>query len=326
MTQPPASLPDHIVDEAITWLIRLDIDASDTPANPLFERWLKQSAQHQLAWERVAEIRHSFTSLPQQTVASTLTTFEERSAHVRLNRRQTLKVLSCMAAVVGTGWLARDHTPWQRLLADYSTTTGEQRTFTLTDGSTLILNTDSAVSTDLAGRVRKLNLRRGEIQISSHTDIGHTPKRPLLLHTHAGRIQVQDAQFTVRLQRDRARVSVQQGDVKLFNPRGDSQHASHGDSFWLSRKGVVPAAASVISPDAWVSGVISGQNIPLGELLDELSRYRNGIIDYAPELAELPVSGIFHLKDTDSTLNFIAQVQPVRVEFHTPYWVVVRPA
>ena len=124
----------------------------------------------------------------------------------------------------------------------------------------------------------------------------------------------------------RARIHVQEGNVRLFDEGGNSQLMASGESFWLSDNGISTAATSIIPPDAWMQGVISGKNIPLGELLDELARYRTGVIDYSAEMADLLVSGVFHLKDTDQTLRFISQVHPVRVDFRTSYWVVVRPA
>jgi transmembrane sensor len=43
-------------------------------------------------------------------------------------------------------------------------------------------------------------------------------------------------------------------------------------------------------------------------------------------VADLRVSGIYHVRDTDQALRFLAQTQPVRVTYHTRFWVVVEPA
>lgn len=326
MNPSQVPLPDPIIDDAISWLIRLEINNSTADTRTEFEQWLQQSSQHQLAWARVREIRGSFSSLPSKPIASALNTLDKQSSDTRLSRRQVLKALSVTGFMLGNAWLTKEYTPWQRLLADFSTVTGEQNSFILADGSQVMLNTDTAISTDLAGHTRKLTLRRGEIMLTTDADLDQLPERPFMIKTPAGRIQTQDSRFTVRLDHHRTHVSVQKGQLELLNRRGIKQRVGSGDSFLLSDKGIYPTAPSAISPDAWTSGAISGKHIPLGELLDELSRYRTGIIDYSPELKDLLVSGIFQLRDTDSTLNFLARVQPIRVDFRTPYWVLIRPA
>lgn len=323
MSQTPP-LPDPIIDEAINWLIRLDMSDSAATQHSEFEQWLQQTPEHQLAWDRVCGIHKRFSALPSKPITHALDTLEQQTRQSRLSRRQALKVLSLTGVFLGSGFAAQRYTPWQRLLADYSTVTGEQRRVELADGSQLWLNTDSAVSTDLAGSQRKLKLRRGEMQLVIAPDDQHVQPRQVRVETAGGRIQTLAGQFTVRLKAKKTRVSVQQGQVELLSRSGLTQRLKQGESYWLSDQ-VIEPAPSVIAPDAWVSGAISGDNIPLGELLDELSRYRLGVIDYSPELETMNVSGIFHLKNTEKTLNFLAQVQPIRVEYRSPLWVVVRP-
>lgn len=323
MTSIDTTQLDPLVDEAITWLIRLEIDKdASTDSRHAFEQWLQQSEQHQLAWSRVQEIHSSFASLPANPITRTLTHLDEQHSAARLNRRQTLKLLSLSGLLLGGGWATREYTPWQRLLADFSTRIGEQKTIQLADGTTVTLNTDSAIQIDLTGSVRQLNLTRGEIQIQ--TD--RSDQRPLQVQIPDGQVQTRNADFVVRLASTHSRISIQRGQLELSNARNINQHARAPDSYRLSAKTIRPTPASAIPPDAWLQGAISGRNIPLGQLLDELSRYRTGIISYDPALKQRPVSGTFQLQDTDNTLKFLARVQPVQVHFRTPYWVVVSPA
>lgn len=77
---------------------------------------------------------------------------------------------------------------------------------------------------------------------------------------------------------------------------------------------------------AWVEGAIVGKNMRLASLLTELSRYRRGRISCAPEVADLRVSGTYHVDDTDRALAFLVQTLPIRVRYWTRYWVTVGPA
>ena len=325
MSLRQAPLPDSIVDEAIDWLIRLEMSDHSEDAHPEFERWLQQTPQHQLAWARITGIRRHFSSIPSKPLTQTLSTINQQKTQSGASRRQVLKILSMSGLMLGSGWLSKEYMPWQRLLADYSTRIGEQNSFMLTDNSNVILNTDSAISVDFATDTRQIHLRRGEMQLTTGSDDAYRPRRSMLIKTPFGQISALNTRLTIRLEHDRARLSVHEGLADLINSKGPERLIRSGESLWFSAGRVLPAINSSISPDAWVSGAITGQHIPLGELLDELGRYRVGIIDCAPELKDQQVSGSFQLRDTDKTLRFLAQVQPVRVEFRTAYWVVVRP-
>ncbi|PMR74464.1 hypothetical protein C1H69_14565 [Billgrantia endophytica] len=85
----------------------------------------------------------------------------------------------------------------------------------------------------------------------------------------------------------------------------------------------MPAEAQGFEAGGWAEGVIVGQNIRLQDLLSELSRYRPGRIVCDPSVAELRVSGHFLVGDTDRTLQFLAQTQPISVTYRTRYWVAV---
>ncbi|WP_420554700.1 FecR domain-containing protein [Neptuniibacter marinus] len=326
MSIEQVELPDEIIDEAINWLIQLDINDSSKTKRVAFDHWLQQSPTHVCAWERVKSLHNHYTALPSIALADTLETLERKKSQSRLSRRQAIKMLSISSVVLSGIWLGKEHAPWQRLLADYSTGIGEQGRFILADKSQVILNTDSALSVDFLSKRRKLRLRRGEMYLTAGPDSDYYPKRPLLIQTPFGRISALNTRLTVRIQKSRTKVSVQAGQVELLNRAGIQVSANNGESFWLSNDKIVSADRSSIKSDAWISGAIAGTNIRLGELLDELSRYRVGIIDYSPDLKDRLVSGIFQLKNVDTTLQFIAKVQSVSVEFRTPYWVVVRPA
>ena len=319
------AIPAAIVDEAIAWVIRLEMSDSPFEASGEFEQWLQRDALHRLAWVRVSQMRERYAALPPDALGRTLRQVEDERAKKHISRRRALKALSVMGAALGSVWLVNEHTPWQRLVADQSTATGERKRLLLADGSELILNTDSAVSTDFNNRLRRLLLHCGEIALTTGDDTAHTPRRPFSAETPLANIQVLAGRFILRLTDERLRVSVQQGRASIVGFDGAGETLAAGDDVWLSSEGI-SGAHTAIPPDAWLQGAIAGEDIPLGELLDELARYRPGVIDYSPELAALPVSGVFQLSDTDQTLQFLARAQPIRVAFRTRYWVAVRSA
>lgn len=324
MSEP--ALPSDIVDAAITWVVKLDYNDAAPETRGALERWLRADPRHVLAWHRVTSLKTRFASFPPDVLRATLDAADARRDRRVLSRRNALKLLSFGGIALGTGLLVREYTPWQRLLADASTATGEQKSMQLSDGTSLMLNTDSAASADLTGERRIVILRRGEIAISTGAE-PEKAHRPFWVYTPFGRMQALGTRFTVRLSGARARISVQEGAVELHPSSGaTSQIVRAGESRWLSDTLTQPADTRGFEPDSWTDGVIAGKNLRLADLLDELSRYRHGRIACDERVADLRVSGVFHIRNTDQALRFLAQTQPVRVVYRTRFWVSVEPS
>ncbi|MCB4811902.1 FecR domain-containing protein [Methylovorus menthalis] len=325
----PAALPDDIVDAAITWSIKLDYNEANADIKRRFEHWLQANPMHAIAWERIHSLRHSFsgTSASSALVISTMEHADQLRHQSLLKRRKTIQLLSLANLAIGTGWLVRAQLPWQRLTADTSTGIGEQRTLQLADGTELILNTDTAIRTDLSGENRIILLLRGEIMVKTGADMQHAEKRPFLVYTSFGKMQALGTRFTVRLASQGALISVQEHAVALYPAQSQASYVVKvNESRWLRENGTEPANLHGMDAGSWAHGVISGNNIRLADLLAELARYRMGHISCAPEIADLRVSGLFHIKDTDKTLQFLADTQPIRLSFRTRLWVSVGPA
>lgn len=318
------TLPEAIVDQAIDWSIRLNNpDHSDLQATT-FAQWLDSDPRHAAAWQRIHFIRDNYSGLPSGLAHRTLSNAQAQRQHK--SRRQVLKLLGMTGVIAGSGWLGASYTPWQRLMADITTAVGELRTVQLADGSEITLNTDTAIRYELTPSRRQITLLRGEIRIESGDDVAFTPRRPLWTATPQGQILAIGTRFNVRLEGDKTRVSVQEGQVALHGNATDAVAIIRaGESRWLTPHHSETPPPRAFAEDAWTTGVISGENIPLGELLDELARYRPGVLRYDPALAHWPVSGVFQLSGTGQTLDFLTQVQPIAVHYRTRWWTTVVP-
>jgi len=320
------SLPDAIVDDAILWAVKLNYNHVSEQNQQAFEAWLNADPLPAKAWQRIRLMQAEFSSLPEKLALQTLNKVEASRQTLHLDRRQALKLLSLSGVFAMSGWLAHQHTPWQRLLADASTAIGEQRTVTLADGSVIQLNTGTAISTELDPTQRTIILHRGEILITTGVDDAFSNKRPFWVQTPVGKLQALGTRFVVKLEQDRALVSVQQGAVELHPANSnESLIVPAGERRWLTVDKTQAAANSGFEDDAWADGVIAGQNIRLADLLTELARYRHGVVHCDPRIKELRVSGIFHLKNTDQALQFLVQTQPIKLNYRTRFWVSVSP-
>ncbi|OZI71545.1 FecR domain-containing protein [Bordetella genomosp. 12] len=321
------TIPATVVDEAIAWSVKLHFGSPDPDTCAAFERWFRAAPTHERAWARMQSLNADFNAVPQGLALDTLTAMGAAHGERRQRRRAVLKGLLLAGGLAGTTWAVREHTPWQRVLADVSTGVGGLERLQLADGTLLILNTDSAVDVRMDGEQRMLVLYRGEIAVETGKDPASPIKRPFLVRTPFGAVQALGTRFVVRLDQDYALVSVQQDAVAL-RPSGNAPAviAQAGQTWRLTRDGAQQLSEPAMAPDAWVAGAIEGKEMRLADLLAELSRYRRGRISCAPEVANLKVSGTYHLNDTDRALSFLAQTLPVRVRYWTRYWVAVNPA
>lgn len=327
-------LPESLIQAAIGWAVRLNYSQPTDQDHLAFEQWLRTDPLHSVAWQRVSGLKgfqDELGTLPPQLARNTLQTAQELRANSRTaSRRTAVKLLSWAGIAVTTGWMAHEQAPWQRVLADVSTDVGKQKTLQLDDDSTIVLNTDSAINIDLANANRLITLRRGEILITTGADAQAVArlgsKRPFWVHTPFGHIQALGTRFTVRLGDERAHISVQESAVQLHPAAGGQTDIVHaGENRWLTQDGTQAAKPQGFEADDWAKGIIAGNNIRLQDLLAEMERYRHGRIVCDPRVADLRVSGLFHVNDTDRALQFLMQTQPVRITYRTRWWVIVGP-
>lgn len=318
-------VPENLVDEAIGWLIKLEINSPTVAEKNEFNDWLKQSIAHELAWQRIKRLDDGFTNMPTQALSKAFNKLEETRHSTTLERRQALKLFSLLSIGMTSSWLAYSYSPWQRLISDLATTVGEQKSVVLPEGSELVLNTDTAVTTDFNHEYRQIFLHRGEIQLDTQIDFTST-QRPWLINSSFGEIKCYGAKIIVRLSEQYARIKLLHGEVEVANRSQSKVIKAGSDSVILSKDSIFQQTVSSIPADAWVQGYVASKSVYLGDLLDELARYRIGRIDYDPSLKHILLSGVFQLLETDKTLEFLTQIIPIRVEYLTRFWVRVKPA
>lgn len=324
-------LPAGLVDAAISWAIRIEYNSPTPEMRRAFEAWLTADPSHQVAWERIRSLKPGPRGDPAaKLVRDTLGAVDAGRAGRRRRRAIKLLMLAGGGSVVAlAGWR---HQPWVALSADASTRVGEQKQVLLGDGTQVMLNTDTAIRTEFSDEQRVIRLLRGEIRITTGDDADHRRasgrSRSLWVKLPFGRVRAIGTRFVVRLDGQRARIDVAQGAVELY-PAGAARPVAivdAGEGRWLSAAAATMAEPDPFAGEGWTEGVISGQKMRLADLLAQLERYRPGRIRCDERVADLRVSGVFHVADTDRALKLLARTQPIRIDTWTRYWVRVGPA
>lgn len=313
-----------VVQQAIAWMVRLQSGNASPTAWDECRRWREAAPEHALAWERLQGIQGRFAAMPTVPAAFARQTMD--AARKDMGRR---KAMGLLAVAMGTGCTALLlRQPWSEsaLLADLRTGVGEVRRVELVDGSVLQMDTATAVDLRFDADKRRLVLLKGRIVLTSGADAGAQHYRPLIVQTKHGQVRALGTRFQTQLQEGRTLVQVQSDAVEL-RPHGSSEVRvlRQGQQAWFDGSQVHDLQASDGDGDAWTDGVLVARSMPLSVFVQELGRYRTGYLACDERVAQLRISGVFSLKDTERSLDLLQKTWPIELRRRTRYWVTLMP-
>lgn len=306
----PSAEARQVVRAAAQWLALMESGSANERDRAELQKWRDSHSSHEQAWQKAQLLRQRFADLPSGLAMASLD-------RPQASRRAVLKRAVGAVALVPTAWLISRQLPLDVWRADLRTATGEGKKIQLADGSSLQLNTASAVDIDLKNRLIKLV--EGEIALKV------PGTSPLTIRTHFGDVLVSQSEVCVRQGASGCKVSVLNGTVQLQPLRGPVFSLRGGQQVSLLAVGTGSVEPFDVLAPGWRDGVLMAQNQPLGDFLRELSTYRPGILRWEPELESLRVTGSFRLADTDRVLALLAASLPLEVHSRTRYWVTLLP-
>ncbi|SDV10897.1 FecR domain-containing protein [Pseudomonas mucidolens] len=307
----------RVLDAAIAWQLSLDSGDGSLIAHEEFNKWLASDEEHARAWRQLGMLDQRFSIASGPARAALLQSREGIRQRVRkLGSGLASVVLVCgLVLFAGQRYLPIDY--W---LADQRTATGEQRTLRLADGTLVNLNTHSAIDVQFDDKRRLIVLQEGEILVET----GHNDSRPFIVKTREGSLRALGTRFIVKREDDGTRLSVLQSAVAAQpETLHREQIFKQGQQVLMRSDGLGPLQAVAPGSDAWTRGMLVVDNARLGDVIEELGRYRSGYLGIEPQLADLRITGSFPLHDTDLALNALLPTLPVQIRQRTPWWVTV---
>lgn len=266
--------------------------------------WRRAHPAHEAAWLRAEAAWQSAGTLSQlaEARASHLAGYLERiEAHQTTRRRCKKKAAAggITAAVLAAGlWLNAPHM-FQNLGADHVAPAAHTLSVALGDGSTVLLDADSALSEQNIAGQRHVRLLRGGAYFEVKADT-----RPFVVETPDGDIRVLGTGFDVQILEGAAQVTLAHGRVEV-SARDASTVLAPGQTVRLHAGGVGAVKETNLETAlAWRDGCYAFYDARLGDVVAQIQRYRKGrIIIATRRLADERVSGSFALADADAALN-----------------------
>lgn len=300
--------------EAEHWFARRREPAVREAEAEAFERWRVQDEAHAQAyteterlWDRLAILQSSERLKALAVQANTF------SPGLSARRRFLLPVLlaASVAAIAVSVVLWFSHVPE---VQRFATAIGEQRTETLSDGTTLRMNTQSTLEARMSDNRREVTLENGEAAF----DVAKDPSRPFIVVAGDGSVVAVGTHFQVRRESGQVTVTLLEGRVQLLRPsRHEFEWLDPGQQarFSETASGIVRRNVDVAALTSWMSGRLEFRGAPLHDAVEEINRYSMRKIRIGdPSIDGIEISGTFRTGDVDGAVAAFEVAFPVRAE------------
>ncbi|MDF0730076.1 FecR domain-containing protein [Pseudomonas entomophila] len=295
---PALPFPHDPQRQALEWFTRLRQPGTD-------ERQRKAFA----AWCQDPENAHAFAELEARWQQLHTSPARPRPRQAKVRRSHVGKLLAALFLLLLAA-LAYLYWPlMQRLGSELHTAAGERRSVRLADGSTLHLDSASAVNVDLRSRTRQLQLVQGQVYLELMLD-----GRAMEMQVDDARIQVFGTRLMLARWADHDELRVISGKA-VISQGGDQRMLSAGERVTFTGARINPVEkADDKGADAWRSGHLQVREMPLGQVLERLAGYqgkRAWVLD--EQTAYRRISGDFNLDRTAESLERLATEQRLRL-------------
>ena len=320
-------------EQAASWIVGLEEGLSEQQTLEL-KAWLAEDPAHRAAFVQMAKQWDNFDALAELATILPLETASSRRNRFALAGALVATVAACAIAAVlyfdrqaavPTVEVAQTIAQALETNHDFQTSVGQQLTSKLPDGSSVSLNTDTALTVEFSDAERLIILDRGEASF----DVAHDATRPFRVKAGDHTVQALGTVFDVRRQEgSRVRVTVSEGVVKVSNPADSSHEAVLVRAGQVADLGEVTARVVRVDPSrldaaqAWQRGVLIYEGQTLEDVVADISRYtpvRFRIED--DSIRQRRVGGVFRAGDVDGLL--LALQESFGVEPHRQGDVVV---
>ncbi len=310
--------PSSVKAAALDWWLKLDSGGVSARERAAFTRWLAADPLHRQAFDQLGDLWGELDAVAPRIVAAKC-----KSNPTFWSWQWLLPTLAVASLAI---WLFSPLSIFLR--ADFYTGFGEMRDIRLSDGSTVHLNSNSALAVRIDGNQRQLTLLKGEALF----EVAPDKARPFQVHAKQGSVTALGTAFNVKLRDSNAEVSVTEHSVAVdIEPSGGlvlHTVLAEGQQLVYSAESGLGAARSIDtqSVTAWQRGKLVFENRPLGEVIAELNRYYPGyLLINDASLAQRRVNGVFR---TDQPLAVLSALETA-LQLHSTrigdYLVILRP-
>ncbi|WP_435276980.1 FecR family protein [Psychrobium sp. nBUS_13] len=331
---------EDIQAQASLWISKLERGLSDEEMQEL-TRWIhrheenhRQLLQMAAFWDNLSVLNELSALFPLDSMS-----VQEPRHKKRFAIAASISAMLVTSALMLTqqSWLPATMGMAGYQAQSFTTNVGQYDTLTLSDGSTVVLNTASKLIIDFTPEHRKLILESGE----ANFDVAKDPSRPFTVHVGDNTFTALGTVFNVQKNSEQAmelvvtegRVLVAQGDETLedlakaistnVGTTGNATIVASGQKAQIApnvRAPIVQLPTQAIEKDlAWQQGMIIFEGESLTKALDEVSRYTATefeIVDSS--IADIKIAGFFKAGDIDGLMDSLHSNFNIQATYASP--------
>jgi transmembrane sensor len=313
----------QIEAEACAWIAQLDGGEPSNEDLDAFREWMQRSPLHREEIKRLSALWGDLNILTELAVP-------RRKPSRILSYFFNLRAAAAVVAVLMSAYMLwpRGHAPAGVEWPLYATAIGERKPLTFSDGSKVLLNTESRIQVEYTAQKRVVRLLQGE----AYFEVAHNPVRPFLVYAGVNVVRAVGTAFSVHVQRRDVSVVVTQGAVELSSMPDAVSSARVSTSSRHTVKLVAIRAGQGATVDehveaietiepaevtrklSWREGVLSFSGEPLEQVVEEVSRYTSvSIVISDPRIRNVAIGGYFKAGETEAMFEALETSFGVRV-------------
>lgn len=293
---------DAIREQAAFWVVERQSDRESTQIE--LEAWLKQNPLHSKVFNQIEQMWQAV----------------DPEAHQQRARTKRQRIASGLACCV-LGIALHQLLPWQYWQADYKTDTGEITSVTLADGSTAILNSNSAINTRFTDSGRIIELVRGEVLFEVQKD----QQRRFIVTTPLATAEALGTAYSVSITDQHTLVSVYESEVKArATLHNDITHLKPGQGARIGADRTEKIQFNLTRTPDWSRGSLVFNRVPVQDVVTRLNQYHPGLLYMVDDKDKRLFTGVLPADDSAAAVKLFARSMGFRLHQFTPYVSVLR--
>ena len=323
------SSKEEIQEQACLWISRIDRGCTKSEKKEIVI-WINQSNAHREILMKMASLWDDLSVLNE---LSALFPLENATKRTRHHFRKIAVAASVVFVALLGGSLTTDFQIFpsfsfnqdQNVVQNFSTEVGKQAIFSLSDGTSIQLNTNSIIEVVYNERQRYVKLLQGEAKF----DVAKDSTRPFTVKAGEKSFTALGTIFNVQKDTNQdLELLVTEGKVLISKSDEFTEYVTHqiGSIKLVNLPGVlVKSGEKAVIDDnilrpinkvtlvqvqrdlAWQQGMLIFEGEPLGKALKEISRYSNTHFEIMDdELSQLVIAGYFKADDIDGLLKSLS--------------------
>ena len=300
----------EIEQQAAQWFLTMQQAQVSAEDKAKFMRWLKENPDHQSEYFRLRKIWQALPMALEDSKVRLSTEACSNKSDLLKNKKPFFRRWIYGAAAC-LSFLVMILQPWSSPVPaeHYYTKAGEMKLFTLSDGSTIKLNTQSKVIVQYSNEQRYINLVKGE----AYFVVAKVKERPFTVKHKDYEFTALGTEFLLRTT-NAIQLIVTEHSVGVKNNKGEITTVKEGLGITFAKNWLPVPNEKIEQLLAWRQQKLVFSQQPLKQVLAELERYIPGNIHLSDlSMAQEPVTGNFNLAQPEEIITIIAEVLELKV-------------